>query len=97
MLAEHAVYHEADDKAQQQTNYCEHQIVFVHDWWGSLLSRLQQPANLFAQLWVVCVAVAGDSVIYGGLEHFFFRTLEAQRATAFAGMVAAINGFSLWV
>src|SRR6266404_3641435 len=32
MLAEDAVYHEADDKAQQQTDYREHQIVFIHDW-----------------------------------------------------------------
>jgi len=31
---EHAVHHEANDKAQQQADYGEHQIVFVHDSWG---------------------------------------------------------------
>src|SRR5260370_31211249 len=56
-----------------------------------LLSRLQQPANLFPQLRVVCVAVAGGRMIHRRFEHFFFPAFKAQPAFAVAGGVTPIN------
>jgi hypothetical protein len=63
----------------------------------SLRAGLQQSANLFAQLWIVRVAMASDRMIHRRVERFLFRAFEAQRAAAFARMVTAINCFPLRV
>jgi len=52
-----------------------------------LFDRFQQPANLLTQFGIVSVAVCGYRVIDRGVEHFFFRALEPQRAAAFAWMI----------
>lgn len=67
-----AMPHEANNKAQQQTDDREKNILSGQ--YLLLRGVFQQAANLLAQFGAVSVAVAANCMMRGGFEHFFFRT-----------------------
>ena len=60
----------------------------------SLLCWLQERPNLFAQFRILGMPVMHNGMAHGGFQHFFFSPLDAQGATAFAGMLATVDRFS---